>query len=226
MIKAIFFDVGNTLFFYNYEFLKELLEQRFSVDVTLDELRAAHYIIRQNVGPLLDQGLTHESIVEEAYKRWFRSLGIDEERLGPIVEAVRNHPFRHLFWSRLGEGTRELLTWFRDRGYRLGIISNAEGQIKRLIDYAGLSMSFETVLDSHEIGFQKPDTRIFEKGLKDLKVKPAEAVHVGDLYEADIIGARAAGLLPILVDADGRYPNANCLKIKSVVELKELSLFS
>jgi HAD superfamily hydrolase (TIGR01549 family) len=225
MIKAIFFDVGNTLFFYNYEFLRGLLEDRFGIDATHEELEATHQIIRQSLGPLLDQGLSHEAIVEEAYRRWFRAIGIEEERIDSIIDAIKNHPFRHLFWSRMGEDTKEVLTWFRDRGYRLGIISNAEGQIKRLIDHAGLTSSFETILDSHEIGFQKPDERIFKRGLADLKVQPNEAVHVGDVFEADIVGARSAGIIPILVDREGRYPDASCLTIKHIGELKNLPIF-
>jgi len=225
MIKAIFFDVGNTLFFYNYDFLRGLLEERFNVDATSEELEATHQIIRQSMGPLLDQGLSHEAIVEEAYMRWFRSIGIDDEKIPSIIEAIKSHPFRHLFWAKIEDGTKELLTWFRDRGFKLGIISNAEGQIKRLIEHAGLESSFETILDSHEVGFQKPDERIFLKGLADLNVLPAEAVHVGDLFEADVIGAQAAGITPILVDRDGRYPDANCLTIKNVGELKGLPIF-
>ncbi len=225
MIKAIFFDVGNTLFFYNYDFLRGLLEERFGVDVTSEELDATHQIIRRSMGSLLDQRLSHEAVVEEAYKRWFRSIGIEEDRIPPVIEAITTHPFRHLFWARLEDGTKELLIWFKDRGFRLGVISNAEGQIRRLIAHAGLETTFDTVLDSHEVGFQKPDLRIFKKGLDDLNVTPAEAVHVGDLFEADVVGARAAGILPVLVDRDGRYPEANCLRVKNVAELKDLPIF-
>lgn len=226
MLKAIFFDVGNTLFFYNYDFLRGMLEERFSVDVTSEELEATHQIIRRSMGPLLDQGLSHELIVEEAYRRWFRSIGIEDEKISLIIEAIKNHPFRHLFWARIDEGTKEILTWFRDRGYRLGIISNAEGQIRRLIEHAGIESSFETILDSKEVGFQKPDGRIFKKALEDLNVEPSEAVHVGDIFEADVVGARAAGITPILIDPEGRYPKANCITVKSIGELRDLPIFA
>jgi len=226
MLKAIFFDVGNTLFFYNYEFLRGMLEERFSVDVTAEELEATHQIIRRSMGPLLDQGLSHEFIVEEAYRHWFRSIGIEDDKITAIIDAIKNHPFRHLFWARMEEGTKELLTWFRDRGFRLGIISNAEGQIKRLIEHAGIESVFEIILDSHEVGFQKPDERIFRKGLNDLKIEASEAVHVGDIFEADVVGARAAGITPILVDPEGRYPKANCITVRNVNELKALPIFA
>lgn len=226
MIKAIFFDVGNTLFFYNYDFLRGLLEERFNVDVTTEELEATHQIIRRSMGPLLDQGLSHEAIVEEAYRRWFRSIGIDDDRIPSIIEAIKTHPFRHLFWARMADGAKELLIWFHDRGFKLGVISNAEGQIRRLIAHAGLESTFETVIDSHEVGFQKPDERIFRRGLTDLGVAAGEAVHVGDLFEADVVGARAAGIVPVLVDKEGRYPDANCLTVKNVADLRNLPIFA
>lgn len=226
MLKAIFFDVGNTLFFYNYEFLRGMLEERFGVDVTGEELEATHQIIRRSMGPLLDQGLSHELVVEEAYRRWFRSIGIEDDKIPAIIDAIKNHPFRHLFWARMEDGTKELLTWFRDRGFRLGIISNAEGQIKRLVEHAGIDSSFETIIDSHEVGYQKPDERIFRKGLGDLKVEASEAVHVGDLFEADVVGARSVGITPILVDPEGRYPKANCITVRNVNELRALPIFA
>ena len=226
MIKAVYFDVANTLCFFNYDFFKGLLEERYNVDVTTEELEATHQIIRQTVGSMLDQGLAHESIVREAYTSWLRVLEVEENKIAKIIEDIKNHPFRHLFWARTEEGTKELLIWLRERGYRLGIISNAEGHIKKLVDYIGLASSFDTILDSHEIGYEKPDERIFKHALKDLGVNPEEAVHVGDLWEADVQGARAAGITPILVDRDERYPHVDCIKVKRVGELKDLSLFS
>lgn len=226
MIQAVFFDVGNTLFFYNYDFLKDLLVERFNVDVTTEELEATHQIIRNSIGPMLDQGLTHESIVEEAYRSWFKALGVEQDKIDDIITAIKTHPFRHLFWARTEEGTKELLTWFRDRGYRLGIISNAEGQVKKLVEHVGLSSAFDTILDSHEVGIQKPDERIFKKALEDVGAKPDEAVHVGDLLESDVVGAQAAGITPVLVDKEGRYPDADCIKVCKVSELKDLQIFS
>lgn len=226
MIQAVFFDVANTLFFYNYDFLKGLLVERFNVDVTTEELEATHQIIRNSIGPMLNRGLTHESIVTEAYRSWFKALGVDEDKIDDIIETIKTHPFRHLFWARTEEGTKDLLTWFRERGYRLGIISNAEGQVRKLVDYVGLSSAFDTIIDSHEVGISKPDERIFKKALEDVQAKPDEAVHVGDLLEADVVGAQAAGITPVLVDKEGRYPDADCIKICRVSELRELAIFS
>lgn len=225
MIKAVYFDVGNTLCFFNYDFLKNLLEERYAIDVTAEELEATHRIIRKSVGPMLNRGLTHESLVSEAYRSWFRALEVDEEKIEKIIDTIKNHPFSHLFWARMEEGTKELLVWLKEKGYKLGIISNAEGQIKRLISHIGLEPVFDVILDSHEVGFQKPDQRIFHCALKELDVKASEAVHVGDLVESDVVGAKAAGITPILVDRYGSYKDADCIKVARVQDLKNLPLF-
>ncbi|MFA4874292.1 MAG: hypothetical protein WC690_03025, partial [bacterium] len=112
---AIFFDIGNTLFFYNYDFLRELLVDRFGALVGTDELEEAHRVtIRTLIAervPLKGQDV----LWRETYSRWFRLIGIDEDRLDQAMEAVRTHPFRHLFWARMEEGTTETLDWFRER---------------------------------------------------------------------------------------------------------------
>jgi HAD superfamily hydrolase (TIGR01549 family) len=226
MIKAVYFDVGNTICFFNYDFLKDLLVERYAIDVTTEELEATHRIIRKSVGPMLNRGLTHESLVAEAYRSWFRALGVEEDKIEDIIGTIKNHPFSHLFWARTEEGTKELLVWLKEKGYRLGIISNAEGQIKRLISHIGFEPVFDVIIDSHEVGFQKPDQRIFDYALKELDVKASEAVHVGDLIESDIAGARAAGIIPILVDREGQYKDADCIRVARVQELKDLPLFA
>ncbi len=225
MIKAIFFDIGNTLFFYNYEFLRGLLEERYQVDVTNEELEATSRIIQRSFGEMVKQGMPHAEIAYEAYKKWFRSIGISDERIDHIIQTINAHPFKHLFWAKMEEGAIDTLKWFLDRGYQLGVISNAEGQIERLIKHAGIEDCFQIILDSHEVGYHKPDERIFKKALKKLKVNANEAVHVGDLIEADVIGARAAGIEPILIDRDNSHADIDCLKVRKLRELTELAIF-
>ena len=51
---------------------------------------------------------------------------------------------------------------------------------------------------------------------------PREAVHVGDTYEDDVMGARSAGLRPILVDREDRHPEADCLRVRNLREVEAL----
>lgn len=225
MIRAVFFDIGNTLFFYDYEFLSRLLKERFDIDRDPRELEAVHYSLGEMIQLKVHERKDHQTLVCEVYGLWMKELDVDGERIPHIIEAVTEHPFPHLFWGRMGEGVRETLDWLSARGIRLGIISNAEGQIRRLLEHVGVHEYFGSVLDSKEVGLEKPDRRIFERALQELSVGAHEAVHVGDIIAADIVGARDAGMIPVLVDRENRYPDIDCLKVRSVREVIELPLF-
>lgn len=223
---AIFFDVGNTLCFYNYDFLSGFLNDRFGVQATPDELAQTHIVCKQAI---VDDDLVklgHDGLWWEVYRRWFVALGIEDELIRPISEAIRNHPFAHLFWARMEEGTREMLDHFREEGFKLGVISNAEGQIGRLIDHLGLTDRFEFVADSAIVGYAKPDARIFDLAAKKLNTEPAKCVHVGDIFAADVVGARSVGMTPILIDRDDSHGNVDCQRVRRVLDLPQLPLFT
>jgi putative hydrolase of the HAD superfamily len=69
---------------------------------------------------------------------------------------------------------------------------------------------------------EKPDSHIFNYTLAAVGVSAAEAVHVGDTYEADIVGARNVGIRPILLDRDGTQTCRWHETIQSLAELPEL----
>jgi HAD superfamily hydrolase (TIGR01549 family) len=120
-------------------------------------------------------------------------------------------------WSGPAEGARETLAALASRGYRLGVISNADGRVRKLLEDAGLATHLEFILDSAEVGIEKPDPRIFLAATGQLGLPPAACAYVGDLYEIDILGAEAAGLRPILI---GRCPAPET--VERVTRLDEL----
>ncbi|HYF78926.1 MAG TPA: HAD-IA family hydrolase [Symbiobacteriaceae bacterium] len=94
-----------------------------------------------------------------------------------------------------------LLEHLRDRGYRLAIVSNWDGTLIDALRRTSLGGYFDAVLDSDVVGSRKPDTRIFEVACAATGVRPEEAVHIGDSPCADVAGAQAAGVRPLLLDA-------------------------
>lgn len=94
-----------------------------------------------------------------------------------------------------------LLNYLRDRGYRLAIVSNWDGTLIDVLRQTGLGNYFDAILDSDVVGSRKPDTRIFEVACAATGVRPEEAVHIGDSPCADVAGAQAAGVQPLLLDA-------------------------
>lgn len=128
------------------------------------------------------------------------ALGVaeGEERFEAARRVVAEHRKENL-WSSPGYGATETLAALKSRGYRLGVVSNADGRVRTLLDRAGLSDFLELVVDSAETGLEKPDPRIFLAAAGRLGLPPGDCVYVGDIYEIDVRGARAAGLEAILI---------------------------
>jgi len=127
-------------------------------------------------------------------------LGINEPdyRRKAAKDIAREHRQANL-WSRAGDGARETLEELAARGYRLGVVSNADGRVRRLLEEAGLASHLEIILDSSEVGVEKPDPRIFLAATERLQLPASACAYVGDIYEIDVTGARGAGLTAILI---------------------------
>ena len=104
----------------------------------------------------------------------------------------------------------------------MGVVTNRNLPVHDYLEESGLSPFFYFSLAAGEIGIWKPDKGIFEHALLLAGVKAGETVYVGDNYYADIIGARNAGILPILVDYNNLFPEADCLRIESIHDLLPL----
>ncbi len=99
----------------------------------------------------------------------------------------------------LEEGTLPVLKKLEESGYRLGLISNAgdDRDVHQLVDKFGISSYFDYIITSAACGYRKPHPRIFELALSNWYFLPSEAVMVGDNPEADVAGAKSAGLYAI-----------------------------
>ena len=86
----------------------------------------------------------------------------------------------------------------REDGIKLGIITNGPVSWQmRKIEKTGVASFFNAILISDAEGIQKPDPRIFQRAMERCGVASQESMFVGDHPEADIAGARNAGLLPV-----------------------------
>ncbi len=137
------------------------------------------------------------------------------------LEELRRWHARSNLWEDVPDGVRASLARFRTGGRRLAVVSNANGTVGALLDRLELSRFFDAVLDSAVEGVEKPDPRLFLLALERLGAAPGEAAHVGDFYSVDVVGARAAGIRPILLDEAGLYPDADCPRVRSLTELAE-----
>ena len=104
----------------------------------------------------------------------------------------------------------------------LGVISNFEEWLERLLDRLGVRSYFSVAIVSGVEGVEKPDRRIFELAMDRAGVTPEVSVYVGDNPEFDVGPALAAGMYPVLLDRRQRFPDAPEPRITSMAELPAL----
>ncbi|MCU1355736.1 MAG: hypothetical protein JWM89_1154 [Acidimicrobiales bacterium] len=140
-------------------------------------------------------------------------------------------------WAQSGLWTQPLpwaaegLAAVAATGVPIVIVSNADGTVAELLPATGLlqvgpgpGVEVAAIVDSGAVGVAKPDPAIFHLALDLVGVPPGRAVHVGDAYQYDVLGARAAGVHPILVDPLGIRSDADCDRIASLLDLPALLL--
>lgn len=222
-LKAVIFDVGGTLIHPDWRRLGSLVEAETAMLFTSAQLHQAFYAMLQVVDAELKSGVNSKSGrgAHWVFLDTFRSLGLDEAKCLRIRDRlVVAHEERHL-WCEPDLEAANVLLALKTAGLRIAVISNTEdGRVKESLALADLASHFEFVIDSHIVGRSKPDKEIFQFALNELGLEPHEGAYVGDSYGYDVVGARRAGLYPILLDRMGAYESEPELtRIRSLTEL-------
>jgi HAD superfamily hydrolase (TIGR01549 family) len=102
----------------------------------------------------------------------------------------------------------------------VGLLTNLQREIDSMCLELGIASYIDFTVTSGEVGADKPQAPIFLKALELAKVKPQEAIHIGDQYNNDVKGARAVGIVPLLLDRTNLYPEiTDCPRIQSLIEV-------
>ena len=222
-IKAILFDAGGTLLHLDSVCLRDVLSAELTVEVSLEKFPRAQSMAMARVAELVASGAgSTEQLKREFYTTLLPEAGVCEDRLVAAVDCAYKLAREEMLWRKTEDGTEAALEELKSRGYILGVVSNSDGRIESAFEQAGLSSYFEFFIDSFNVGVEKPDPGIFLLATERAKIAPYEAAYVGDLYWVDVVGARAAGLMPILYDPFELNRNADCLSVRSLSELLEL----
>jgi HAD superfamily hydrolase (TIGR01509 family) len=222
-LRTVFLDAGGVLVFPNWWRIAAALNER-GVEVHPEALAAAEPHAKRQ----LDQTPTIRVTNDE--KRGWLYFEMILERAGvpqtaataeALAELHRYHQAVNL-WDYMPPDVMPALRALRQRDLQLVIVSNANGTVAQLAERLGLTECVGCVFDSHVEQVEKPDPRFFEIAMERSGARPETTIHVGDLYPVDVVGARAAGIEPILLDAAGLYPDADCTRVSSLQELVEL----
>jgi HAD superfamily hydrolase (TIGR01549 family) len=136
------------------------------------------------------------------------ALPVDQEqerqRLVKMVAAA----FEHASSYRLYADVIPALTRLRAHGLQLGVISDWGVGLGLILRHHDLIAYFDFAVISAVVRHSKPDPVLFQTALKRANAIPDYAIHVGDAYLLDVLGARAAGITPVLLDRERRYDAA------------------
>ncbi len=130
-----------------------------------------------------------------------------------IKDRIRFHKFYDV---------DRVLSFLKRGGLVLGLVSNSVPSTRERLTALRLDHYFDTVVLSGEVGYEKPDPRIFEIALQNLSLSPEESVYVGDSYHIDVEGAHGAGITPVLLDRAGKHRDVDCIRVKNLMEFQEL----
>jgi HAD superfamily hydrolase (TIGR01509 family) len=131
-------------------------------------------------------------------------IALDEATLDHAFAALCREHRRENFFGLPAPGVLETLEQLA-KHYKLAVVSNAGGKVAIKLREAGFDRHLLAVMDSGLVGIEKPDPRIFLMACEHAKVRPERSLYVGDLHAIDVVGARRAGLRPVLLDPEGAY---------------------
>lgn len=232
MKRILLFDLGDTLirYYHSPEFpplLKECVRR------TTVSLQQSRFLVPS------EAEIAHRVHAENYEARNFRVRPL-EQRLGRIFGLKRSAGQTHLVTdmcrvfmkpifaiASLYPDTLPALTALRDRGFRLGVVSNTPWGCpavlwrEELARHGVLSLC-EHVLFCRDVGWRKPARLIFQKAFEIFGCSPDDCVFVGDSVKWDVDGAQKVGMTPVLIDRSGHTRERNIQKITSLVELDAL----
>lgn len=215
-VRAIFFDVGNTLLFPNRERIHAPLAERGLV-LDSEHLRDLECRTKNQFdGMMTANGSTDHSFWWMFYSQLLSEIGLKDDVIrDQLVAAIRNSGN----WDIIPPGTAEQLRAIGEH-YEIAVISNADGKIENVLQRCGIAHCFRTITDSGLVGYEKPHPEIFRQALKIMNAAPEESLYVGDVYSVDYLGATGAGMQAMLMDVPRAYRDKGVPRVETLKELQ------
>lgn len=229
MIRAVFFDWYNTLA--QYEPPREQLQsqalQEFGINASPRELERGLLIADRNYfeesarSPIRERSTEEQAVFYIQYQKTVLTeagVNVPEELLLKMMDRLQQM-YRGLTFA-LFDDVLSTLKELKEQNFTLGLLTNLPSGVDTICENLGVKPYLDFIVTSGEAGADKPNPAIFRLALERADVSAQEAIHVGDQYHLDIIGARGVGISAILLDRFDFYPEVNdCPRIHSLTEL-------
>lgn len=232
MIEFVFFDAGGTILDPHPSF-PELFARvchENGVAVPAERVREVQERIAPHLVELLEEaGLEHGPTLSLdasrrywtfTYRRFLEELELPRPDLADKLYERFSDPRSYRLYDDVMP-TMERLT---ELGYRLGLISNFDGWLEKMLVDLEIGSVFDVAVISGVEGVEKPDPEIYRLALEKAGIDARRAAHVGDSPMMDIRPSSEAGMKPVLLDRSGRYMSSagGAARIETLEELPEL----
>lgn len=221
-VKAVLFDLGNTLVYQNpYKTFQKILgthgiirtteeiEEAFAktggeFDIEKHSRLSAHEFYTQlNIHILKHSGITNsnslQALAEDINIQWF--------------EVSKIYVYRDV---------KTTLAKLKKMGLKLGLITDDyKIDVEKILPKVGLQKFFDVCVCGDTVGKRKPDLQVFKHALNQLNIRASEAIYVGDRLDTDYLGAKKAGMTPILIRRKSNKQEV--AGVQCITSLKEVS---
>jgi putative hydrolase of the HAD superfamily len=212
-VRVVFFDIGGTLAYPHPSFNGLIAQvcQAHGLPVTVEDAGRVEPIVWGHIAKRKDAGRGFSLSADDSQAFWLWVYQTYLTELGHASAADSDLPKRLLETFILSESYRlyddviPTLDRLKRAGYTLGVISNWEAWLDRLLVDLAISAYFTVTVVSGAAGIEKPDPRIFHRALEGAQSQPGEAIHVGDNPTDDVAGAEGVGITGILLDRNDRF---------------------
>lgn len=218
-LDTVFLDAGGVLVFPNWTRISRALAAH-GVVVDPEALAAAEPYAKRHLD---DSRTVHATNDDQRGWLYFNlileraDVRLSDATARALLELHTYHQASNL-WEYMPRDVMPALRELKSLGLQLAIVSNANGTVQALAERLGLTECVSCVLDSFIEHVEKPDPAFFEIALERSGARRETTVHLGDLYEIDVVGARAAGIRPVLLDAADLYREHECMRVRSLPE--------
>ena len=230
MIRVITFDFYNTLvkFWPPLEEIQQVACWKMGLSVSRDEIRRGY----AKADILFNRANEDEPLSQRSPERRTEFFAEYEQVILQTAGVPVSVGLARQIWALAiavpkeftpFQDTMPALESLRERGYRLGVITNLRADLGPLIRRAGLEGILDFSVTSVQAGIEKPHPPIFQEALRRAGVAPEDVLHIGDQVRSDVAGARDMGMQAALLDRGGWHePVEGCPKISQLGEIIEL----
>lgn len=221
MLETLSLDAGGVLVRPNWQRIAKVFEAH-GVIAAPESLASVELAVLRELDCPVQIETTNDqdriSLMFSKVLQYSGAIGSEQSRGAAIAQLKRTHDEVNL-WEDVPDDVIPALGRFKNLGLKLVVLSNANGTVRKKFDRLGMSHWFAQIVDSGEEDVEKPDPRFFALGLERAGAELATTLHVGDLFNIDVVGARAAGIRAVLIDRGNLQLDRDCERFADLGEL-------